>query len=118
MSVAITELTLDPETFKKGNAKTTLITYLGVISNEPDRTVRMEFSLEEDNPVFVVDEEGEEVKKIGWEEELTQTEKTYEKEIKFRVKEAQAELTEAEVKLKARTATQKRSSCTSFIFYK
>jgi hypothetical protein len=118
MDISITGLTIEPDKFKKGNAKPATVKYKGIVSGLDQNPVKLKFIVEEDSPVFLINEDDEEVLEISWEEDFTTGVQDFEHDVHIKITKSAGTLTAVRVDLKGTTDKKKKSSDISSIFYK
>jgi hypothetical protein len=93
------------------------IGFKGIVSGQEQNPIQMQFSLEEDSGLALIDEEENEVNTISWEENFSTMEEEYEHDLMIRVLNPRGTTTAVHVELIALSAQGRRSTCDSSIFF-
>jgi len=116
MSIDVSRLRIVPNSFKRGQRNAQIV-FTGLVGSLTDNNVRLVLLAEPDAPVYFVDANGNNVKKLPWSRQFGTTPNVFTKDIKVRVTTTPAQAESCSLRLEAIDSKGYRSATNAFLIY-
>jgi|GEM_PF-4195721 len=117
MAIKVRALSFEPDTIRKGTTQVT-VSFEAKAGSMASRDVVFLLTVEEEQPVFIITEEGEQVKSDRSEKDIEASWTLYEMEVGFELTEGQSRLQPCQVVLEATDANGDTSSTEGVLYFK
>jgi len=119
MDITIINLTITPDRFDfpKG-VQTAILKFEGVVINSSSGPVKMTYELDDDYEICLINDSGNEVKSITWNENFFTSVRDFSYDVKLKVRIKKLTYTSMKTTLTATTKANKSSQTMQAIYYK
>ncbi|GAA0548690.1 hypothetical protein [Chitinophaga japonensis] len=117
MAIKVRGLTFEPDTIRKGTTPVT-VSFEAKTGNMASRDVVFLLTVEEEQPVFIITEEGEREKSDRSEKDIEANWTLYEMELEFELTEGSFRLQPCQIVLEATDANGDTSSTEGVLYFK